>query len=75
MIVVKIEYWPFGDKKRKKEIGEMRIQNNLTGTESVGSYDVEIAPAKDIREHGKCTHERSKSVFHLVLAALKACVE
>lgn len=41
MIVVKLELWPGGDERRKREIGTTYI-NNVGGTDKRGDYDVRV---------------------------------
>ena len=42
MLVVKIELWPHGQKKKRKEIGRMYIGNDGTGSPMRGNYDVYV---------------------------------
>lgn len=79
MLVVRLEVWPGGDPAGAREVGVMRIANQLTGNEELGDYTVEIDHCGDFygkpgvwkqgRVHG---HPRKKlSPFHLVLSALQ----
>ena len=38
MLVVKIELWPFGQEKFKKELGRLEICNDGEGTMTRGNY-------------------------------------
>ncbi len=40
MLVLKLERWPQGDERRKESLGTLEIANDLTGTETVGNYEV-----------------------------------
>lgn len=42
MIVVRLELWPNGDQRAKRDLGTMRIENDQTGTAEVGNYMYKI---------------------------------
>lgn len=42
MIVVRIEMWPHGDERLKREIGAAMITNQGTGTRDAGNYTVRL---------------------------------
>ena len=78
MIVVKIELWPFGRYKDRREIGRAIIINDGTGDEKLGNYKVEfkhsgIYYGKDGNyKTGKVKgFSRSLSPYHLLARALK----
>lgn len=79
MVVVKIEIWPYGIEENKRQIGEMRIANNLSGDLERGNYNVSLAHAdgkEGIWKTGKIVgHLRKLSPYHLVKAALKATLK
>ena len=42
MIVINIELWPYGDKKKRTTLAFGTIINDATGTEEHGNYDGQI---------------------------------
>lgn len=46
MIHIKAELWPFGDKTKAKDLGEMFIANDATGTKTTGNYKAVIFNGK-----------------------------
>lgn len=46
MLVIKIEFWPLGDKSKAQEIASGRIFNDGSGTEEVGNYVVSLREEK-----------------------------
>lgn len=70
MIVVKIEMWPGGDPKKAKQIGAVRIDNDGTAGRGLGNYNVMTQDGLSGRVE---RHDRKKSVYALVLSALRAC--
>jgi len=40
IIFIKIELWPWGDRSRRKTLGEMVITNDGTGSQTTGNYKV-----------------------------------
>lgn len=76
MIVVKVEIWPFGDGKSRREIGRMRIANDGSGTMGIGNYRFTIDPLTDRTVSGSvCSHQRSRGVWELLRACLEAAKE
>ena len=47
MIAIKVELWPYGDRKRAKPIGLCLIANDGTGTEQVGNYKAVFKTEKE----------------------------
>jgi len=43
VIVVRFELWPAGSRERAVSLGEMRIANDLSGSPTVGNYEVRIS--------------------------------
>lgn len=39
MIVIRIELWPNGKEKGKRELGRLEIENDGSGTADLGNYD------------------------------------
>lgn len=95
MLYIRIELWPWGDRDRRKCLGEMIVYNDTTGSSSHGNYrvfhrtepqdllDNTEKPEKSLRiqqfisKSKKKTvhvkgHDRSLSVWDLILQALKA---
>ncbi len=80
MVVVKIEIHPCGDATRARQIGEVRIANDGTGTAEFGNYDVELLHSgawwgtPGVYRRGKVLRfARNLSPYHLLARALKAC--
>lgn len=42
MLVIKIELWPFGNEKTKRELGRAHIINDGTGSLEIGNYVVKL---------------------------------
>lgn len=40
MLVLRLERWPKGDARKAESLGEIRIANDMTGTDGVGNYQV-----------------------------------
>jgi hypothetical protein len=48
MLVVKIEFWPFGDQSKAKVIGKAEIANDATSPSTdIGNYDIRIVQSGD----------------------------
>ena len=81
MIVVRIEVWPFGNRSRKREIGQIVIANDATGDCEIGNYNAALAHAGPHADKPGCwkagrveRHPRILSPYHLVLRAIEACL-
>lgn len=83
MIVVRVEMWPHGDHTRARLIGCLWIDNDGTGTEQIGSYNVAASHTgeylrrnKDVWKEGRVEHFlRRLNPYRLVAAALRAIGE
>lgn len=42
MLVIKLELWPMGSEKNKRELGRIDLWNNLKGTREYGSYEFTV---------------------------------
>jgi hypothetical protein len=82
MLRVTIDLCPGGDTEKARPIGLILIANDGTGTKSMGNYNVALA--HEGRHFGKKgTYKKGRvkgfyrqmSPYHLVLKALKACLE
>ena len=81
MVVVKIELWPGGMEEKARILGICSISNDLSGNKDFGNYKVELSHAgkyilrKGMWKKGQLKHHRrSLSPYHLVYAAIKACL-
>jgi len=88
MLVVRIELWPFGDEKEKREIGRTYIYNDGKGSQHRGNYKVrvsrkdklepeerrDIVEGKGFARIGSVTDypRTSYNVWRLVLRALRS---
>jgi len=80
MIKITVWMYPHGNASDAKEIAEMKIWNNMTGTRSVGNYEFRITKAS---MSGKLQyrnwksgaisgfHRLKKNVWHLIYMVLK----
>ena len=82
MIVIKIELWPHGIRKKSREIGRIVIANDGTGTPTKGNYKVSLSHAGSYAKKvgawksGKITgHLRKLSPYHLVQSAIAAALK
>lgn len=67
MLVVKIEIWPYGDEKAKREIANAKIWNTGTGTIEKGNYDsIFISDLHGEFRANLKNHDRSLNVWKLV---------
>lgn len=48
MLIMKIELWPQGNKKKSKLLCSMVIENDNTGSEEMGNYRYYYMPGKSI---------------------------
>ena len=73
MIRITAELWPYGSKIDKKVLGAITINNDGTGNEEIGNYNVAIGDDKGVVE--RCRVEGFKrlnnDVFDLLYEALK----
>ena len=81
MIVVRIEVWPFGNRSRRREIGQIVIANDATGDCEIGNYNAALAHAGPHADKPGCwkagrveRHPRILSPYHLVLRAIESCL-
>ncbi len=79
MVVVKIELWPHGDHRRKREIGRAVICNDGKGTEATGTYYAAVGHAGTHsgkpgiwRSVAGVSYRRRLSPYHLVRNAMQA---
>jgi len=78
MLVVRIEFWPGGDKRRSQEIGRLNITNlGTTHCERWGNYAIELfrkgSVKSVLREAEVKNYARlSSPVWRLVRRALEA---
>ena len=79
MLVVKIELWPFGDERAKREIGRSYIINRGDGDLTTGNYDAfvcrrgQTAKGAYMRTGEVVGFKRqSYNVWRLVLRALRS---
>jgi len=82
MVVCKIEIWPHGDQSKARPLGQVVIINDGEGTPERGNYDVALSHGgifygrKGAWKTGRVLqHLRKLSPYHLLLSALKACLE
>ena len=73
MIVVKVEIWPFGNEKKKRLLGTLKIVRIITGTPTIGNYKVELYSGKKCWKKGevKGYKRKSQSFWHLIHEAFK----
>lgn len=80
MIVIKIELWPHGDRRRKKNIGTVVIANDGTGTPTRGNYHCVAAGRGNRSTRPPCRQfgrvvgfaRKSRSAYDLLKLALEA---
>jgi hypothetical protein len=78
VVVVKVELWPWGSEKLKKEIGRMTITNDGTSDNpNIGNYIVRIfrkGSTETVQREAPVTDYRRKTepVWKLVRLALEA---
>lgn len=81
MLVLKLEFWPGGDRRRAQELGKLLVAN-VGGDSDIADYRViREDPSKYVTGSGweRMTgdvigHERKRPVWQLVLKALLATV-
>lgn len=78
MVVVKIELWPLGNEKHKREIGRAKIWNDGTGDRNTGNYEAELSHSglfynkdKTWKKSKVKNHPRMHSPYSLVYHAFK----
>lgn len=75
MLVIKVEIWPHGDGKKRKEIARMKIINNgkCENRPYLGNYDCEIKDDhhNTFEENIVENHDRMDSVWFLVCKVLQ----
>ncbi len=80
MVVVKIELWPRGIRAKAREIGRIVIANDGTGTAERGNYMCALGHAgmysgkTGAWKSGACSYLRRLSPYHLLSAAISACL-
>jgi hypothetical protein len=74
MLITTIEIWPHGCKDLRREIGRVKIVNDLTGTPEFGNYKVQIElDGKTVKATVK-DHDRQLSPYHILYKALEKCL-
>lgn len=74
MIVVTVEVWPKGDPSKAEKVAVMSVKNDCEGTRNLANYEVLLFERGKPIASGKVDkHDRSLSIYHLVLKALRAC--
>lgn len=86
MLVIKIEIWPYGNKKVAQTIGCVTIVNDgtafkETGTHEIGNYIAALGHSGKYQNKKGAWKQceikgfnRQKSVYHLLYLVLKACL-
>lgn len=47
MIAIKVEIWPFGEKREARTIGRMYIANDGSGTRETGNYIIKVTDGSE----------------------------